>query len=129
MTMECWSNELKPRQDWNHAWGTAPINVITRRLMGIRPLAPGFKKVMIAPSPGDLRSAGIKTPTIHGPVSMNFACKGKEFLMDLAIPAGITADVHIPGGKSGFETGRQIPGSKTVFSELKGGQYSFRAEL
>lgn len=30
MTMEAWSLEAKPNQDWNHAWGTAPLNIIAR---------------------------------------------------------------------------------------------------
>ena len=30
MTMEAWSIKTKPNQDWNHAWGTAPLNVLAR---------------------------------------------------------------------------------------------------
>lgn len=30
MTMEAWSQKAKPNQDWNHAWGTAPLNILAR---------------------------------------------------------------------------------------------------
>lgn len=30
MTMEAWSQKAKPNQDWNHAWGTVPLNIIAR---------------------------------------------------------------------------------------------------
>lgn len=34
MTMEAWSQKAKPNQDWNHAWGTAPLNIIARFFKG-----------------------------------------------------------------------------------------------
>ena len=30
MTMEAWSQKAKPNQDWNHAWGTVPLNILAR---------------------------------------------------------------------------------------------------
>lgn len=30
MTMEAWSLKVKPNQDWNHAWGAVPLNVLAR---------------------------------------------------------------------------------------------------
>jgi hypothetical protein len=32
ITMEAWSNSVKPNQDWNHAWGAAPANLLPRYL-------------------------------------------------------------------------------------------------
>ncbi len=32
MTMEAWSLKAKPNQDWNHAWGAAPANLLPRFL-------------------------------------------------------------------------------------------------
>ena len=28
ITLEAWDNKYKPNQDWNHAWGAAPANLI-----------------------------------------------------------------------------------------------------
>ena len=30
MTMEAWNTRVKPNQDWNHAWGTVPLNIMAR---------------------------------------------------------------------------------------------------
>ena len=72
VTMEAWSNAVKPNQDWNHAWGTAPANVIPRRLCGIRPLASGFSKFVIDPQPGDIKEFSLKHPTPHGAIFLHY---------------------------------------------------------
>ena len=54
ITMEGWSELAKPYQDWSHAWGAAPANIIPRWVAGLRPAAPGFKEYVIDPHPGDL---------------------------------------------------------------------------
>src|SRR5690606_39253147 len=54
ITMEAWDNKYKPNQDWNHAWGAVPANIIPRKLMGIEPLEAGFEKIRIKPQPGTL---------------------------------------------------------------------------
>ena len=66
MTLEAWDKKYKPNLDWNHAWGTAPTNIITRHLWGITPATPGFKEIRVAPQMGRLTSSEIKVPTING---------------------------------------------------------------
>ncbi len=97
ISLEAWDNKYKPNQDWNHAWGAAPANIIPRKLMGIEPLEPGFGKIRIKPQPGNLASAEIKTPTIRGEVLMSFKNKPQQsFSMNLTIPANTTAVVYLP---------------------------------
>ncbi len=55
IALEAWDNRYKPNQDWNHAWGAAPANLILRGLMGVRPLRPGFAEARIAPNLGRCR--------------------------------------------------------------------------
>lgn len=43
ISLEAWDDKYKPNQDWNHAWGAAPANIIPRRLMGVVPTEPGFR--------------------------------------------------------------------------------------
>ena len=33
ITMEAWDDKYKPNQDWNHAWGAVPANIIPRYLV------------------------------------------------------------------------------------------------
>ena len=51
MTWEAWDSSVKPNLTWNHAWGAAPANIISRYVLGIRPLEPGFAKILVAPNP------------------------------------------------------------------------------
>ena len=55
ISLEAWDNKYKPNQDWNHAWGSAPANIIPRKLMGIEPLKPAFEKLRIKPQPASLK--------------------------------------------------------------------------
>ncbi|MDO8928549.1 MAG: family 78 glycoside hydrolase catalytic domain, partial [Bacteroidota bacterium] len=97
ISLEAWDNKYKPNQDWNHAWGAAPANIIPRKLMGIEPLEPGFRKIRIKPQPASLEHAEIKCPTIRGDVLVSFKNKPQQsFSMNLTIPANTTADVYLP---------------------------------
>jgi len=97
ISLEAWDNKYKPNQDWNHAWGAAPANIIPRKLMGIEPLEPGFRKIRIKPQPASLEHAEIKCPTIRGDVLMSFKNQPQQsFSMNLTIPANTIADVYLP---------------------------------
>lgn len=62
MTLESWSNEVNPDSDWNHAWGTAPINIISRWLLGVRINPSNIKKLIIDPQPSGLNWFNAKIP-------------------------------------------------------------------
>ena len=97
MALEAWDNKYKPNQDWNHAWGAAPANIIPRKLMGIEPLEPGFQKIRIKPQPASLESAEVKHPTVRGDVIVKFINNPNEsFLLEVAIPGNTTAELHLP---------------------------------
>ncbi len=97
ITLEAWDNKYKPNQDWNHAWGAAPANLIPRKLMGIEPLEPGFRKIRIKPQPDSLKSAEIKHPTIRGEITVSFTNDpGQSFRLEATIPANTTADIYLP---------------------------------
>lgn len=97
ISLEAWDNKYKPNQDWNHAWGAAPANIIPRKLMGIEPAEPGFRKIRIRPQPASLEHAEMKCPTIRGDVLLSFTNRPEQvFSMNLAIPANTVADVYLP---------------------------------
>lgn len=97
MTLEAWGWRYKNNLDWNHAWGAAPANIIPRYLLGVRPLDPGFAKVLIQPQPGSLAWARGRVPTIRGPVTVEIRnAPGQPLTLDFELPAGMTARVGIP---------------------------------
>lgn len=96
ITLEAWDNKFKPNQDWNHVWGASPVNIISRKLMGIEPLNPGWSKFKIEPRPGDLTRAEITVPTIKGTITMSFEQSDKAFIMNTTVPVNTIAQLYLP---------------------------------
>ena len=97
ITLEAWDNKYKPNQDWNHAWGAAPANIIPRCLMGIQPLEPGFAKVRIKPQVGSLTKGSFDQPTVRGTIHADFqSVPGESFVLNVSIPANVEATVYLP---------------------------------
>ena len=71
ITMEAWNMKAKPNQDLNHAWGSVPLNVISRCILGVTPLRPGFETISIAPQPGGLKRVRATVPTAKGSVAIS----------------------------------------------------------
>ncbi|MPM62161.1 hypothetical protein SDC9_109027 [bioreactor metagenome] len=84
ITMEAWNNCVKPNQDWNHAWGAAPANLLPRWVAGIRPTAPGFDEFVVDPQPGDLEWLYCRQPTRHGTVELEW----RTGRLHLTVPHG-----------------------------------------
>jgi alpha-L-rhamnosidase len=99
MTLEAWDIKYKPNLDWNHAWGTAPVNIVARHLWGITPSKPGFAKAAIKPQPGALTFSKIKVPTIKGPIFAEYKQIGRNIrLFIIKIPNGMTGEFIITDG-------------------------------
>jgi alpha-L-rhamnosidase len=94
MTLEAWDITYKNNLDWNHAWGAAPANIIPRYIVGVRPLEPGFKKVIVQPQPANLASFDAKVPTPLGPVTVSW--KADPATLDVSGPDGMNIWVVSP---------------------------------
>lgn len=92
MTLEAWDAKYKPNLDWNHAWATAPANIITRRMWGITPAVAGFEKALIRPQMGDLTTSNIKVPTIRGAIHGEYKTTEDGFRYLLTLPPGMTGE-------------------------------------
>ena len=99
ITWEAWDQRFKPNQDWNHAWGAAPANLIPRYVLGVQPLEAGWGRVIIRPNPGVLKSAEGKIPTPRGPILVNWE-NGNIFKLSLALPPGVSAKVQLPANEA-----------------------------
>jgi hypothetical protein len=101
ITMEAWDLKYKNNLDWNHAWGAAPANIIPRFVLGVRPLVPGFGKVLIQPQSGSLDYISGTVPTIRGPVSVTLeTAEGGCCKMLVKIPADTTAKIGLKQHKN-----------------------------
>ena len=95
ISWEAWDQKYKPNQDWNHAWGAAPANLLPRFVIGAQPLAPGWTRALIRPCPGDLKFAEGKIPTPRGPVLVSWKNDG-DFTLSLTLPKGMAAHLELP---------------------------------
>ena len=109
ITMEAWDDRFKPNQDWNHAWGAAPANIIPRRLMGIMPTQPGFRHVRIHPMIAGLEYAEIKHPTPFGPIQMSVVQSESKLQIEGFLPDGVDGEFCFPnGGRALLKAGQRF---------------------
>lgn len=95
ISWEAWDLKYKPNQDWNHAWGAAPANLLPRYVLGVQPATSGWTTAIIRPHPADLKHAGGKVPTSRGPIQLDWQNE-ETFTMSLSLPEGMTAKVDLP---------------------------------
>ena len=127
ITWEAWDLKYKPNQDWNHAWGAAPANIIPRHLWGIQPKTAGFGVVSIQPQLADLKHSTITYPTIRGSITCNYQRVSERFKKySIELPANMAGEmilddqgesvVTVNGKQSdpGFGSIRLRPGTNLV---------------
>lgn len=97
ITTEAWDNKYKENQDYNHAWGAAPANLIPRCLMGIQPVVGGFRVASIRPQLASLSFATLRTPTPLGPITLDIdQSQPGRFSATIELPDGMTAGFVVP---------------------------------
>jgi hypothetical protein len=99
ITWEAWDMKYKPNQDWNHAWGAAPANLLPRYVLGVEHAKPGWELASIRPHTGDLKSAKGKVPTPRGPILIEWT-QGETFRLSATLPAGMPAALDLPATAS-----------------------------
>jgi hypothetical protein len=135
ITTEVWGDqESKPNLDWNHAWATAPANIIARRILGVSPLLPGFAKVLIRPNPAGLSGDVYgKVPTIRGPIEVRLSSGPSSYTQRIVIPANCVAQVWVPHTRDNSalvqHNGNAVTGLRrgeySVFDSIGSGEHLF----
>ncbi|MBQ4127562.1 MAG: alpha-L-rhamnosidase [Alistipes sp.] len=119
ITYEAWDNKFKANQDWNHAWGAAPANIIPRYVVGVRPLEAGFAEMTIAPQTSNLSEVQATVPTIRGSVEAKINNTPHNYTLRLTIPANTTAEVSLPDSDKISDSAQlRINGHKTKLRRL-----------
>jgi alpha-L-rhamnosidase len=125
ITWEAWDQKFKPNQDWNHAWGAAPANLLPRFVLGVRPLTPGWRRALIRPHPGSLTRAEGKVPTPRGPIFVSWT-RGTGFRMALGLPAAVTARVELPASERSQGV---LVGGKPARARRSGGRWVLEEDV
>ncbi len=98
VTWEAWDQRYKPNQDWTHAWGAAPANLLPRYVLGVRVTKPGWSEAEVAPHPGGLAFATGTVPTPKGVIRVEWR-KSDKFALSVQLPPGLAAKVRLPAMK------------------------------
>jgi hypothetical protein len=85
-----------------HGWSTTPTFDLSREVLGVAPIAPGFDRVRIAPQPVDLAWAKGAFPTVKGDIPVSWQSDGDSFRLETSIPTGMTAEVTLPEHRGGW---------------------------
>jgi alpha-L-rhamnosidase len=99
--------EMWDRGDLSHAWQCTPTYQLSARVLGISPLTPGYKNILIKPTICDLIWAKGSVPTPQGDVEVSWKRDNKLMTLEITIPKSATATVELPNGtKKALRSGR-----------------------
>ncbi len=79
-----------------HAWSGHPLYHLPELLFGLKQLEPAWKKIAVEPV-FLLPSAELVLPTEAGLIRCSWKAEGKKTLFNAEIPAGIIAEIRLPG--------------------------------
>jgi len=97
-----WSDDMN---SYNHYAYGAIADFMYKKIGGITPIEPGYKKILIKPvTDKRITSAKTSIETVYGEVKTEWSnCDGK-FKMKVTVPCNTTAEIILPGGEH-FEVG------------------------
>lgn len=122
ITWEAWDMKYKPNLDWNHAWGAAPANILPRYVLGVRPLAPAFSRVLIAPQLGHMEKVAGRVPTIRGAVEVRVVRSSREVEIHVKRPGNMAAQFDYPLAQN--QVSEVIVNGKKIRAVFSAGQLS-----
>lgn len=89
----------------SHAWSAHPLFHLMQIVGGVRQTAPAWREVSFAPVfHGD--HGGSTIPSPQGEITSAWRRAGDRVQVELTLPQGVTATVHLPGVKRQRVTGR-----------------------
>ena len=91
-TMEAWHPDHKPNLSWAHPWATAPVNIISRYLFGLRPTLPGWQDYEYKPNPGGLEFGKLTIPTPKGNLTAEFSKNSNYYDFSATFQPQITTE-------------------------------------
>ncbi|WP_156254264.1 family 78 glycoside hydrolase catalytic domain [Pseudactinotalea terrae] len=97
---EAWDPARKPNMTFSHAWGSAPVNIVARWILGVRVESPGAAQIVVEPRPGPLARMRGTVPTIRGPVVVAYD-RAAGFLQ-VTVPPNVLARLALSRGELGL---------------------------
>lgn len=82
-----------------NVWSVHPTTFLSRHVLGLAPLEPGWRQFQVKPQPLGLEHAAGQVPTPHGEIGMCWrrSAPGKPLQIELTVPPETHAHVPAPG--------------------------------
>ncbi|OKI33102.1 hypothetical protein A6A25_04635 [Saccharothrix sp. CB00851] len=84
---------------------SSPVSWLVERVVGVEPLAPGWARFRVAPTPV-LTSASATLDTVRGRVGVSWRRDGGTLVLDVEVPVNAVAEVVRPDGTRDLGSGR-----------------------
>ena len=91
-----------------HAWSSAPAYFLPAYILGVRPMEPGFRKVLIQPDLCGLKWARGTIPTPYGIIEISLKEENDYIDATLNLPEGVEVEIVPPVGKRMLLNGKEI---------------------
>jgi len=85
-----------------HSGATSPTYLLSRFVLGVSPLTPGFGKAEIAPQVGDLDWAKGCWPAPQGDILVDWRFEDGTFVLECVLPSGVEGEVVMPPESADF---------------------------
>jgi alpha-L-rhamnosidase len=83
---------------FNHYALGAVADWLHRTVAGLAPAAPGYRELLVRPAPArDLTAASARHRTPYGDTEVSWERSEGRFRLQVVVPVGATATVHVPG--------------------------------
>jgi hypothetical protein len=101
----------EPSRSDCHAWGAHPVHHFHATLLGIRPAAPGFVRVRVAPQLGPLAWAQGVCVHPRGEITARFERSRERLQGFVTLPPGVTGQFHDGAAQQELIPGRNVIGA------------------
>ena len=76
-----------------HSGSVGPAWTLSKHVLGVYPIGPGFQKCRIEPQVGNLQWARGVFPSVRGDIGVRWEDKPDRFLLDVTLPAGLETNL------------------------------------
>lgn len=100
LNLTTWIEDPISQRSDCHGWSAVPLYDFPSEILGVKPLNPGFSRILIMPQPGgNLTWAKGTVATVQGPVQVNWRLEGNgRFILQVERPNNIPVEVRFPDG-------------------------------
>ncbi len=81
---------------YNHGWSGGPLTLMSQKMAGISPVAPGCIECQILPQPGNVKHISASMLATHGLISVDLNNSHDHFEMSIDLPSPIRALAGVP---------------------------------